>query len=71
MADGTHGLAVGYVVQIDPMHDTHFGGCFMVVEEMKAWGIKGFVKGPGAGLYPYRVAYDAIKPIGPAPWPKT
>lgn len=28
----------GDVVQIDPSHDERFGGCFMLVTDVKSWG---------------------------------
>ncbi len=39
------GVQVGDVVQIDPEHDPRFGGCLMVVTELKpAWnGLVGYV----------------------------
>lgn len=34
------------IVQVDPKHDT-FGGCLVVVDEVKEWGIQGYVQNAG------------------------
>jgi len=60
--------AVGDVVQIDPAHDEKFGGCFMLVEEVKGWGLVGFVQVPGSGRAYYRVPYEKCFQIGMAQW---
>jgi hypothetical protein len=58
---------VGDVVQIDPDHDTAFGGCLLTVTEVKSWGVQGFVRVPGrpnAGNAYYRVPFGKIARIG-------
>lgn len=39
-------LVPGDVVQIDPAHGLMWGGCFLLVEEVKSWGVQGFVPMP-------------------------
>lgn len=36
-------LKPGDVIQIDPLHDPMFGGAFLIVTEVKSWGVKGYV----------------------------
>jgi len=60
------------VVQIDPAHDSVFGACFLVVTEVRDWGVIGYVRVPGQGdkggdAY-YRVKFEHIGWIGPAEW---
>jgi len=61
-------LAVGDVVQVDPAHDERFGACFLVVTELKSWGVQGYVRVPGEGDAYYRVEYAHVHPIGKAEW---
>jgi hypothetical protein len=65
-------ICVGSVVQIDPAHDEVFGACFLVVTEMKSFGVMGYVTIPGKGEKGgnafYRVAFDRVHYIGPAEW---
>lgn len=63
-------LKPGAVVQIDPSHDDIFGGCLMVVSEVKSFGFMGYVRVPGEdhGNAWYRVAFDAVEPVGMATW---
>ena len=69
-------IEVGDVVQIDPEHDPIFGGHFLVVTELKSWGVQGYcqplterrdVSKPD-GLAYYRVTFDKIARIGKAEW---
>lgn len=65
-------IKVGDVVQIDPEHDEVFGGCFLLVTELKTWGVMGYVRVPGHGdkggeAY-YRVPFEQIARIGAAEW---
>lgn len=39
----------GDIVQIDPESDSCFGGCLVIVTEVKSWGIQGFARVPGEG----------------------
>ena len=63
-------ITVDSVVQIDPAHDDRFGGAFLVVTEMKTWGVMGYVTIPGkdGGAAYYRVAFDKVVYIGQAEW---
>lgn len=62
-------IAVGDVVQIHPSHDEAFGGCFMVVSEVKTWGVQGYVTVPGSGGQAYyRCPWKAFVRIGKAEW---
>jgi len=64
-------IEVGDVVQIDPEHDPRrFGGCFLVVTELKSFGVQGYVTScpNDGGQAFYRVAFDKIVRIGPAEW---
>lgn len=63
-------IQVGSVVQIDPEHDPKFGGCFMVVDELKSWGVQGYVQIPGhrGGQAYYRCPFESMAFIGQAEW---
>jgi hypothetical protein len=39
-------IEVGDIVQVDPSKDV-FGGCLVVVTEVKSWGIQGYVQSAG------------------------
>jgi|HubBroStandDraft_3_1064219.scaffolds.fasta_scaffold04924_7 hypothetical protein len=56
------------VVQIDPAHDEVFGGCFLIVTEVKPWGVQGYVQVPGKGQAYYRCEYENCHLIGRAEW---
>lgn len=54
-------LKKGDIVQIGPIEDSFFTGCFMMVTEPKSWGAQGFVSMPGErGTIPKR-AYTRVK----------
>ena len=60
----------GDLVQIDPTYDQLFGGNFMVVEDVYAWGFQGYVlslEKPGRVAY-YRCPKDKCVRIGCAGW---
>lgn len=62
-------VEVGDVVQIDPDSDGRFGGCLLTVDELKGWGVCGFVTAPSAAgpqVYPYRAESGVIRRIGRA-----
>jgi hypothetical protein len=61
-------ISIGDVVQIDPAHDEMFGAALMVVEEIKSWGLQGYVNVPGQGLAYYRVPNGKFVRIGKAVW---
>ena len=71
-------LNEGDVVQIDPEHDSVFGSSFMVVTEVKSWGVQGYVhafpgfnadgtKHEGGRAY-LRVAFEHMEYIVQAEW---
>ena len=39
-------IEVGDIVQVDPSKEV-FGGCLVVVTEVKPWGIQGYVQSAG------------------------
>ena len=39
-------IEIGDIVQVDPGVET-FGGCMVVVSEVKSWGIQGYVQSAG------------------------
>lgn len=63
------------VVQLDPDNTGNpmFAGCFMVVTEVKPWGVQGYVQAlgedgnPGGQAY-YRAMFGTFQPIGMAEW---
>ena len=61
---------VGEVVQIRPTDDAGpFGGCFLIVEKVKKWGVQGaiFVPTPeGPTVAYYRCTHDQYLVIGDA-----
>jgi hypothetical protein len=64
-------LLPGDLVQIDPAFDPRFGGCILLVTEVKSWGVQGAVRMPtadGAGDAYYRVPYAHCEPVGRAAW---
>ncbi len=63
---------VGYgdIVQIDPVKDTKFGGCYMFVEEAKENGISGFIQIPGRGKAYIQKAWEDIEWCGQSVWDK-
>lgn len=68
----------GDVVQINPdlaatENNLMFAGCFMVVQEIRTWGVQGYVliprdrkTWPGAAYY--RAKWDQIKLVGASWW---
>lgn len=61
-------IEVGDVVQISPDHDELFGGQFLVVTEVKSWGVQGYVDIMEKGQAFYRVEFPHIVRIGKAEW---
>ena len=66
-------VVVGDVVQINPDNDEVFGGCFLVVEEVKSWGFQGYCSMPGkdGGVFHHRVKREDCSRVGPAFWKLT
>lgn len=64
-------LKFGDIVQIDPEIDV-FGGCFVLVTEVKSWGIQGFVQIPGdetkRGQAYVRKKWEEIEWCGHSVW---
>lgn len=62
----------GHIVQVRPDADPEFGGCLVVVSEVKSWGIVGYVSLPGSsgGVEVYvRVPYaNLVATQGQAPY---
>lgn len=64
-------LRPGHVVQIDPSHDPVFGGCLMIVTEVKSWGAQGCIrvpKSPQGGDAYYRCPFEKMELVGAATW---
>ena len=63
------------VVQIDPQNKTNpmFGGCFLIITEVKDWGVMGYVQSLGedmkiGGQAYIRLKWEDIEPVGEATW---
>lgn len=63
----------GGIVQIAPDCETNpaFGGCLLIVTEIKGWGVQGYVQALGAsrdagmgGQAYIRLKWDEIEPTG-------
>lgn len=64
-----HEWQEGDVAQVDPEHDPgRFGGALLVVEEVKSWGVQGYVWIPARGAAYYRCPFEALSYIGRAQW---
>ena len=61
-------LRPGYVVQISPEGDGMFAGCFLVVTEVKSWGVQGYVRIPDRGNAYYRADRENIEFVGESAW---
>ena len=52
------------IVQVDPSYET-FGGCMVVVTEIKGWGIQGYVQSAGVPGQQYiRLKFSDFEPTG-------
>lgn len=61
----------GDVVQICPESNPVFGGCMLIVEEVKTWGVKGYVAIPASPLPQsayLRVKHDDYEVVGVPTW---
>lgn len=60
------------VVQIAPESDERFGGCLLVVTEVRTWGVQGYVNNCAnkneRGLAYYRANWADIEYVGEAQW---
>jgi hypothetical protein len=68
---GEEDMRKGCIFQINPKkaNNLAFAGCLIVLDEVKPWGIAGFIPGVGTrempgGLYPYRATWEEIEPTG-------
>lgn len=68
-------LTAGDIVQLDPelTKNKMFAGCLMVVDEIKSWGVQGYVQSlgsdgePGGQAY-YRAEHGTFSQCGRAEW---
>lgn len=57
-------MKIGDIVQINPEKDV-FGGCMVVVTEVKSWGIQGYVQSAGVDGQQYiRVKTEDFESTG-------
>lgn len=57
-------MNVGDIVQVNPEVEV-FGGCMVVVTEIKSWGIQGYVQSAGVPGQQYiRLKTEQIEPTG-------
>lgn len=64
-------LMLHAVVQLDPTKHTHhegfWAGNFMLVTQVRDWGVRGFCKVPGGDAF-YRAEWGTFSFIGDATW---
>jgi len=61
----THaGVSIGSIVQIDPAHDSRWGGCLLIVTDLHAWGVTGYVRIPRRGDAYLRVPFRGVALVG-------
>ena len=57
-------IEIGSIVQVDPSKEV-FGGCMVVVTEVKSWGIQGYVQSAGVEGQQYiRLTFDQFEVTG-------
>ncbi len=57
-------IEINDIVQVDPSYDV-FGGCMVVVTEIKSWGIQGYVQSAGVDGQQYiRLQWDNFEKTG-------
>jgi len=57
-------IEIGDIVQVDPSKEV-FGGCMVVVTEVKSWGIQGYVQSAGVEGQQYiRLIFDDFETTG-------
>lgn len=61
-------IAPGVAVQIDPSYDEVFGGCIVIVTEVRGWGVIGYVPLVNKQWAYIRIGFDSIESIGKARW---
>jgi hypothetical protein len=57
----------GSVLQVDGQSE-RFPGCFVVVEDVRSWGVRGYVPLFDGEVAPVRVSWDDVFYIGEAKW---
>jgi hypothetical protein len=58
-------IEIGDIVQVNPMLNEVFGGCMVVVTEVKPWGIQGYVQSAGVEGQQYiRLEWDNFEVTG-------
>lgn len=61
-------IAPGAVVQIDPASDEVFGGCMVIVTEVRGWGVIGYMQMPEKERAYIRLGFGDIESVGKARW---
>jgi hypothetical protein len=57
-------IEIGDIVQVNPEKEM-FGGCMVVVTEVKSWGIQGYVQSAGVDGQQYiRLIHEDFEPTG-------
>ena len=57
-------IEIGDIVQVDPSKEV-FGGCMVVVTEVKSWGIQGYVQSAGVEGQQYiRLTFEDFESTG-------
>ena len=57
-------VEIGDIVQVNPSKEM-FGGCMVMVTEVKSWGIQGYVQSAGVlGQQYIRLKFEDIEPTG-------
>ncbi len=66
----TEHLKINDVVQLNPETvSKEFAGCFMIIDELKSYGARGFVQVPGGiGQAYYAANWEDMELIGQAVW---
>ena len=57
----------GTVLQVNVASE-RFPGCFVVVEEVRSWGVRGYIPAFAGEIAPVRVSWDDVAYIGEAVW---
>lgn len=57
-------VKINDIVQVNPEVEV-FGGCMVVVTEVKSWGVQGYVQSAGIeGLQFVRLSHEKFEPTG-------
>jgi hypothetical protein len=61
-------VVAGDIVQLAPDSDATYGGCLMIVEKPKVWGVQGYILLPrGERLY-WRAEWNEFALVGKCVW---